>query len=358
MSTFGKRIQISLFGESHGKYIGLTVHNFPCNIKIDIDKIKRKLELRRAFNTSGRKEEDEFEIISGFFNNVTTGAPLTFLIKNNDVKSNAYFENYGILRPSHADLSAYVNYDGVNDFRGSGHLSGRLTTPLIILGSICEDALKENNIIIASRIKSIKDIEDTDEVITKELLTTIKDEVFPVFSGDVKKEMIDLISKTKEEKDSLGGVIETFIYNPGFQRGEPYFDSMESIISHLMFSIPGVKGIEFGEGFNLSKLYGSEAAEKVVYEDEKLVFVTNKSGGIDGGMTNSNYINFKVAIKPTPSIGKKLSTIDFINKKNTSLELKGRHDTIILIKALQVVNALSWYIMLETKKWLKTREKS
>lgn len=349
MSTFGNKIKISLFGESHGDMIGITIHNFPANINIDIPKIKKRLSLRNSFNTSGRFEEDEFKIVSGYFDNLTTGAPLTFLIENKDADDTPYYESYGIMRPSHADFTSYQKYKGSNDFRGGGHLSGRLTVPLIILGSICEDALKDEKIVIASRIKSIKDIEDIEKEISEETILPLIDNIFPTFSNAKKEEMLKLIKETKEEGDSLGGVIETFILNPGFGLGDPYFDSVESQISHLMYSIPGVKGIEFGAGFDITKMYGNEANDKVIYEDGELVFLTNNSGGIDGGITNSNYLNFKLAIKPTPSIGKIQDTIDFIQKKNVQTKIKGRHDAIILVKALQVVNALSWYIMLEMK---------
>jgi len=349
MSIFGNKLKISLFGSSHEASIGLTIHNYPSGVTLNITKIKEKLKLRNGLNylTSKRFEEENFQFLSGLFNGITTGAPLTFIVENKDIKSDAYIKSYGLARPSHADYTYFKKYQGFNDFRGGGSSSGRLTVVLIILGAICEQILEEKDIIIASRMKSIYNIEDSDILINDDLLKFFQSEVFPVYSEKTKEQMLIKINEIKEEEDSLGGVVQTFIKNLPFGLGNPFFDSFESIISHLIFSIPGVKGIEFGAGFNITKMLGSTANDQIAYVDEKIVYKTNNSGGINGGITNSDVVIFQTAFKPTPSISKPQATINFINKTNQVIEIKGRHDVIIAIKGLHVVNALSNYAVLD-----------
>jgi|SRR5690554_51865 len=349
MSTFGKHLKVSIFGASHEKYIGLTIHNYPSGIKIDLENLKHKLALRRGLNqvTSKRFETDEFEIISGYFNEYTTGAPLTVLIKNSDVKSADYEKIKGIARPSHADFTYYHKYDGFNDYRGGGVSSGRLTVALVVLGALSEQLLREKNIIVASRIKQIKNLKDTNKELTVSDLENLKEEVFPVVDQNVKSEMLDLIKNTQNEKNSLGGIVETFIENCPIGLGNPFFDSFESVLSHLIFSIPGIKGIEFGTGFDFVNLYGSEANDELKFEDDKVKFLSNQNGGINGGITNGNKIVFRTIFKPTSSIGLPQQSINLVTKENTIFEVGGRHDTIIAIKGLHVVNAVTHYAILE-----------
>lgn len=341
MSIFSNNLSISVFGESHGPYIGLTVHNFPAGIKLNLDKIKMALKSRSAFTIakSQRTEKDDFSIISGYFNGVSTGAPLTFLISNDDVDSKKYIDNYGVIRPSHADYTAYVKYQGANDFRGGGHLSGRLTALYMILGSICEEELAKKGIIVYSRIKSIYNICDDSIVTNYDEL----DKDFPVNDLFQKTEMINLLSSLTD--DSVGGIVETHILGVKAGLGNPIFDNIESIISHLIFAIPGVKGIEFGTGFNITKLKGSKANDEIRVVDSQLKFLSNHSGGIQGGITNGEEIVFRTAIKPTSSIGKPLRTVNFISQENITTKTEGRHDHSIVPKACQVINALSKYII-------------
>ncbi len=349
MSTFGKKLEISLFGASHESAIGLTIHNFPDGLKVDFEHIEKRLKQRRGLIdlTSKRKEEDQFKIISGLFQGRTTGAPLTILIENTNQRSEEYERFYGLARPSHGDYVQYHKYQGHSDYRGGGTSSGRLSVALIVLGALSEQVLKSQGIFIASRIKSIHKIEDEDPVITSELLKKWHELDFPVYSKECKEKMLEKIKETREEGDSLGGVVETYIAALPVGLGEPFFDSLESILSHLIFSIPGVKGIEFGTGFSITSLYGSEANDQIVYQDAKIKYLSNHSGGINAGMANGNLVVFRTAFKPTPSISKKQQTINFLEKKNVEMELKGRHDTIIAIKGLHVVNALSYYAILE-----------
>lgn len=349
MSVFGKYIQVSIFGASHEKYIGITIHNYPAGIKLSIDRIKNKLALRRGLNslTSKRLETDEFEIISGFFAGYTTGAPITILIKNSDVVSVDYEKIKGFARPSHADYTYHLKYNGFNDYRGGGTSSGRLTVALIVLGAICEEILEANNILIASRIKKIKDIEDSQCSLSLTNLKNLKKEIFPVVDKNIKDKMLELIKNTKENNDSLGGVVETYIKNIPTGLGEPFWDSFESIISHLIFSIPGIKGIEFGTGFDLANHYGSEVNDELEIKDGKINYLSNNNGGINGGITNGNIVYFSTVFKPTSSIGQVQKTINFIKNTNESIDIGGRHDVIIAIKGLHVVNAITAYAVLE-----------
>lgn len=343
VSTFKHNLEISVFGESHGTYIGITIHNFPANISVNIEKIKKDLQLRNAFTLgkSPRTEEEDVQIISGFFNGMTTGAPLTFIIPNKDVNSKPYIDNYGLARPSHGDYTAFIKYDGANDYRGGGHLSGRLTALYMILGSICEDELEKRRIKVYSRIKSLYNIVDNSKDIDYEKL----DIVFPVSDGNAREEMMELLKNLKD--DSVGGVIETCIHGVKAGIGNPLFESVESIISQLMFSVPGVKGIEFGTGFDITKLYGSQANDQMEFACEDVKFLSNHSGGIQAGITNGEDIVFRTAIKPTPSIAKPLKTINFITSENKEIATIGRHDHAIVPKAVHIINALTKFIIFD-----------
>lgn len=337
MSTYKGNLEISVFGESHGEYIGITIHNFPSNINLNIEKIKSDLKKRSSFtiSKSKRTEPDEFNIISGYFNNLTTGAPLTFLIKNKDVNSNVYLDNLGKIRPSHGDYTSFVKYKGANDFRGGGHLSGRLTSLFVILGSICENELLKHNIKITSCIKSIYNIESDTYNIDN------LDESFPVCDPIKKEEMITFLSNL--HNDSVGGVVETFVNGAPIGLGNPIFDSVESVISHLMFSIPAIKGIEFGSGFDITKSKGSLVNDQIEYDNGNVRFLSNNSGGIQGGISNGEVINFRCAIKPTPSIAIPLKSINVFTKENLIVQTTGRHDACIVPKVVHVINAMTQF---------------
>mgnify|MGYP000869329485 CR=1 FL=1 len=348
MSIFGKNIRISLFGASHEKYIGLTIHGFPAGIEINDDLIKKRLKLRRGLNhlTSKRFETDEFSFISGVFKGFSTGAPLTVLVENIDLKSADYEKTYGLARPSHADYTQHIKYHGFEDYRGGGRASGRLTVVFIILGALCEEILVKRGIIIASRIESVYNIIDRKKSLELNHLLSLKEEVFPVISEETKIEMLDLIEKTASVGDSLGGIVETWIYGLPAGVGSPFFDSLESYLSHLIFSVPGVKGIEFGSGFEITKLTGSEANDMMHFE-EGIKYYSNHSGGINGGISNGNQVYFRTAFKPTPSISKPQKTINFLKNESVEIEIIGRHDAIIAIKGLHVINALTNYAILD-----------
>jgi len=350
MSTFGKAIEITLFGESHGKAIGIVISNLPAGISLDLADIKAALYKRRPTSSlsTSRQEQDEFEIISGYFNGLTTGSPLTFLIQNNDIHSSDY--NPDILRPSHADYTSHVKYESHQDYRGGGHFSGRITAPLVILGAISSQILAKKGIIIGSHISSIKNEKDnlfSDYEPSSSILITLNSSRFPLLDVSKTKAFESIILAAKNSKNSVGGTIETMVLGLSAGYGDPYFESIESVISHLIFSIPAVKAIEFGKGFPITELFGSEANDSFYIKDSKILTKTNNSGGIQGGISNGMPITFKVAIKPTPSIGITQDTVDIAKMEEIKLSLLGRHDPAIVHRVVHVINAVTSYAILE-----------
>lgn len=351
MSTFGKNIVVNLFGESHGKAIGITINNLPAGIEIDFNRIDNELLKRRPKSTlsTPRQEQDLYDVLSGLYNGKTTGTPLTFVIFNKDTRSKDYTPE--ILRPSHADYTAHIKHKGNQDYRGGGHFSGRITAPIMILGAICSQILEQKDIIIGSHLLSIKANKEqsfNDITPTKDVLKTLLNSDFPTLN----KESVDVFSNTIQEarknQDSVGGVTETCILglSPGY--GEPFFDSIESTLSHLLFSVPAVKGVSFGRGFDITKLYGSEANDPITIKDGQIKTTTNNSGGIQGGISNGMPVTFKVAIKPTASISKPQQTVNIETMENVTFNLKGRHDPCIAHRAIHVINAITAYGILET----------
>ena len=355
-SVIGDNIKVSLFGESHGSVVGATIHGLESGIKIDYEFIKHQMNLRKANDnlSTARVEEDEVKFISGVFNDFTTGAPLTVVIENKNVNSKDYPKMF---RPSHADYTQELKYKGYQDYRGGGHFSGRLTAPLVALGSIAISILKNKNIKIGSHIKNIHNILD-DNINFNDLdnyFNYVNNEIFPVLNLNKKEEMIKEIETIKEDLDSVGGIIETVISLPS-SIGEPFFDSLESKISQYLFSVPGLKGIEFGLGFDFAKYRGKEVNDELV-NDGEVRTLTNNNGGINGGISNSMPIVFRCVLKPTPSILKEQRSIDE-NFNNTILEIKGRHDPCIVRRARVVIDSLVALCLVdlisinEGKKWM------
>lgn len=351
MNTFGKNIRISLFGESHGEVVGITIDGFPAGLTIEHEKIKSALTRRRGQDSlsTTRREKDDYKIISGLFNNHTTGAPLTFIIPNYDIDSTPYLQ-YGVIRPGHADLGLYQKFKGQHDYFGGGYSSGRLTAPLVILGTLCEELLNRRGIIIASRIRSLKNTNDVvvnASEINADLLLKLRKMEFPVLDRRAHDIMLNTIKKTRNDNDSVGGTIETFVYGYPGGIGEPFFNSVESYLAHLMFSIPGIKGIEFGLGFNMTNFFGSEVNDQIVWKEEKIHLLSNNSGGICGGITNGNPLSFTVAVKPTSSIARPQQSINYVTGENILLVTKGRHDPTFVHRALPVVEALTAFGLLD-----------
>lgn len=359
-SIWGNNIKLSIFGESHGPAIGANIDGLPSGIKLNMEDIRREM-LRRAPGkdkiSTTRSEKDEFEILSGYFNGKTTGTPLCIMIKNTNIRSKDYEKTRNIPRPGHADFTGNIRYSGFNDYRGGGHFSARLTAPIVFAGSIAKQILKAKNIIIGSHIKSIGNIIeesfDSTQVPTK-LLEELKDKKFPTIEDEKAIEMEELILKTKEEQDSVGGIIEVAVLNLTPGTGSPIFDSIESRISQMIFSIPGVKGIEFGAGFEITKMKGSVSNDELYIENDNVKTYTNNNGGILGGISNGMPIIFKVALKPTPSISKIQRTIDMEKYENREINIVGRHDPCIVLRAVPVVEAATALVILDLLMEMKT----
>ena len=342
-NTFGNAITVTLFGESHGPAIGAVLDGLAPGIKIDREYIAAKLEQRKAKGkiSTKRKEADEFKILSGVFNGYTTGTPLAIVIENKDVRSADYDALGRMARPSHADLTAHYKYGGYEDFRGGGHFSGRLTAPIVAVGAILMKALEDKGIHIGTHIKKCYDVCDRDFDCYMDDIKELSTMEFPVLCEDKAAAMIKNIEAASSEGDSLGGILETAVIGMPKGVGEPWFDSIESMISHAMFSIPAVKAVEFGAGFDMANMKGSEANDSFMYENGEIITRTNNNGGINGGITNGMPMVFRLAVKPTPSIFKEQQTVDFERGENIKINLVGRHDPAIVHRARAVVDAMT-----------------
>lgn len=351
--TWGNSIKYSIFGESHGAGIGIIIDGLPAGLSLNFEEITREMDRRRPGSSAlvtSRRESDQFEILSGFFHNRTTGTPLCVLIPNTNPHSGDYEKLKGIPRPGHGDYSGHIKYKGFQDYRGGGHFSGRLTAPLVFAGAVAKQLLQPLHIRIAAHIAGIGKIKDTpfaEVELTEPLLQQLSHSPFPVINPDAGKGMTALIDTVKKEKDSIGGIVETIILNLPAGIGSPFFDSLESTLSHLIFSIPGAKAIEFGDGFQLSELRGSQAKDEFLLQEDKICTTTNHNGGILGGISTGMPLLFRTAFKPTPSIGLPQNTIDLKDMKNVSIEVTGRHDACIVPRALPVVEAVAAVAILE-----------
>lgn len=344
---WGSKIKLSIFGESHGNAIGITIDGLPAGFSIDMDKIMMEMARRAPGKSSlstPRKESDIPEILSGYFEGKTTGTPLCAIIRNSNTKSKDYSKLKDVMRPGHADYTGAVRYKGFNYYRGGGHFSGRITAPLVFAGAICKQILEVKGIIVSAHINSIGKIKDCsflESDISDELLNSFKEKELPLINTKLEDEMRQEILSARSSGDSIGGTIECAILGVSPGIGDPFFDSVESTLAHLMFSVPAVKGIEFGKGFDISKMRGSEANDEYYLENGNIKTKTNNNGGILGGITNGMPIIFNVAIKPTASIFKEQNTVNIVTMEETTLCIEGRHDPCIVQRALPVIEAVA-----------------
>ena len=347
-STYGEKIKISVFGESHGNGIGVVIDGLSAGAEIDMDGVLAQMKRRapgRDKTATPRKESDLPEVLSGMLGSTLTGAPLCAVIRNTNTKSGDYSNLLECPRPGHSDYTAYVKYGGANDIRGGGHFSGRITAPLVFAGAICRQLLdKEHGIKIAAHIKSIGGVNDkgfdpTD--IPDELIGRLDSSSFALIDEDKEEAMRAEVESARTALDSIGGTIECAVtgLTPGI--GEPMFDGVEGVIAKAVFGVPAVKGIEFGKGFELAKMRGSQSNDPFVYMDGRVVTETNNCGGILGGITNGMPVIFTAAIKPTPSIAQKQRTVNLETGENTELEIRGRHDPCIVPRAVPVIEAVT-----------------
>ena len=344
---WGSKIKLSIFGESHGNAIGITIDGLPAGFSIDMDKIMMEMARRAPGKSSlstPRKESDIPEILSGYFEGKTTGTPLCAIIRNSNTKSKDYSKLKDVMRPGHADYTGAVRYKGFNDYRGGGHFSGRITAPLVFAGAICKQILEVKGIIVSAHINSIGKIKDCsflESDISDELLNSFKEKELPLINTKLEDEMRQEILSARSSGDSIGGTIECAILGVSPGIGDPFFDSVESTLAHLIFSVPAVKGIEFGKGFDISKMRGLEANDEYYLENGNIKTKTNNNGGILGGITNGMPIIFNVAIKPTASIFKEQNTVNIVTMEETTLCIEGRHDPCIVQRALPVIEAVA-----------------
>lgn len=347
MNTFGNKYKISIFGESHGEAVGIVIDGVPAGIKLDFEAINDEMQRRAPGNgeyATERKESDIPEIISGVKDGVTSGYPLTCTIRNTNVNSADYSE---VFRPGHADWPVYIKHKGYADMKGGGHSSGRLTAGLVFAGAIAKQVLAEKGINVFGRIKSIGTKQDDIDLASigeydVVLLNKLEQISKKKFSADEENEEIFrmIIADAKESDDSIGGTVEAVAIGLPAGIGEPFFASLESRIAAMLFSIPAVKGVEFGRGFEITKMKGSEANDPIVLSKEgKIVSETNNNGGILGGISNGMPIVATVAIKPTASIGMEQKTVDPTTMQETKMIVHGRHDPCIAPRAVPVVEA-------------------
>ena len=340
-NTFGSSISVTLFGESHGEAIGAVLDGLPPAIKIDTDYIDKKLSERRPYGklSTARVEKDNYRIVSGVFNGYTTGTPLTILIENENTVSKNYDQIKVCPRPSHADYTAECKYHGYQDYRGGGHFSGRITAALVAAGAILQSALKEKGISIGTHISALHGVSDRAFEDYEKDLEILSAKAFPVLSPEAEERMKNEILLAKESGDSVGGILESVVLGVPAGVGEPWFDSMEGVISHILFSIGGIKGVEFGSGFSMSDMLGSEANDGFEMADGKIATVTNHNGGINGGITNGMPITLRCAVKPTPSIYKEQQSVNMEQLRPETLKIEGRHDPAIIHRVRSVVDA-------------------
>lgn len=349
-NTFGQSVSVTLFGESHGPAIGAVLDGIAPGVPVDPSFIAQKMKQRQAAGglSTPRHEPDTVSIVSGVFEGRTTGTPLCFLIENTNTNSGDYAKLQTKPRPGHADYTAQCKYHGFQDYRGGGHFSGRITAGLVAAGAVALSALRQKGIRIATHIAACAGIEDRplDPVCPAEDdINALEAALFPVLDETAGTAMKQAILAAREEGDSVGGMLETAVTGlpPGV--GEPWFDTVESQLSHGLFSIPAVKGVSFGSGFDLCAMRGSEANDAYTLNNGIISTATNHGGGIGGGITNGMPLLFRCAVKPTPSISKTQQTVDLATGKETSLSVTGRHDPAIVHRARSVVDAVTALVL-------------
>ena len=346
-NSFGNSISLTLFGESHGAAVGAVLDGFAPGVPVDEAFIASRMQKRQgiAAISTKRREKDEVKIISGVFNGKTTGTPITILIENQLQKSADYGDTRYFARPSHADYTANVKYHGFEDYRGGGHFSGRLTAPIVAAGALAIDALKRKGIFIGTHILECATVRDAAFSDYKAQIAFLENADMPLLDAAVGEQVMSIIQKAAEVGDSVGGILETAVIGMPAGVGEPFFDSLESELAHALFSIPAVKGVEFGLGFDIAKHLGSKVNDAFDTENGKVITTTNHNGGINGGISNGMPIVFRTAVKPTPSIYKEQQTVHLQTKQKATLKIKGRHDPAIVHRARVVQDALTALVL-------------
>lgn len=345
-SCFGQYLKLSLFGQSHGEAIGITLDGFPAGMTVDEERLRAEMARRapgQSAMTTSRREADQPEVLSGVLNGVTTGQPICAIIRNTNTRSRDYGDGVDLVRPGHADYTGHVRYFGFEDWRGGGHFSGRLTAPIVFAGALCSQWLAQQGVTIACHIQQLGDVRDTSFMETDPAAdyAYLKQMHLPVLTPGLDAAMEQTVLRAREAEDSVGGVLECMITGLPAGLGAPFFDSVESVLSHLLFSVPAVKGVEFGEGFGFAALRGSQANDPFHMKDGRIVTTSNHAGGINGGISNGMPVIFRCAVRATPSIAQKQQTVSLRSGEDASLEIHGRHDPCILPRAVPVIEAVA-----------------
>jgi len=349
-NSLGTLFKITSFGESHGKLIGIIIDGCPAGLEIDMDLIRKEMNRRRPGQsalTTSRLEEDKVQILSGVLNEFTTGAPICLVVENKDIDSSKYERIKNVLRPSHADFSRLKRYGEFADYRGGGRFSGRITAGFVLAGAVAKQILSLYNIEIAAYTIEIGGIRDEKVYdINKIKILRSKSNV-GVLDIDYSQKISELIFQTREEKNSVGGIIKCIVDNFPAGIGDPIFNNLQSDISKAIFSIPAVKGIEFGIGFKAARMKGSEHNDPWIIKDGKIKTSKNDAGGIIGGISTGMPIEFNICFKPTASISKRQKTVNIKLMKETTLSIEGRHDPCIVPRAIPVVEAMTAIVLLD-----------
>ena len=342
-SMWGNKVKISIFGESHGNCVGVVVDGLEPGLKIDFEKLNLLLKRRKPGGklTTPRKEDDEFQIMSGVKNGTVTGAPLSALTYNKNFNDKDYEELEKVARPSHSDYPAYIKYKGFNDLSGGGHFSARLTAPLVFAGGIAMQYLEQKGIKVFSHIYSVGGIKDQpfDGTDTEKYYEILKEKTLKVLDDKAGADMLECIEKVQKEGDSVGGIVECAVTGLEVGIGNPIFGNLESVISSIIFAVPAIKGIEFGAGFSIADMKGSEANDLYIIKDGKIKTSSNNNGGILGGLSDGMPLILRTAFKPTPSIFKKQKSVAMVNLKETELLIKGRHDPCVALRGSVCIEA-------------------
>lgn len=344
-SVWGNNFKLTIFGESHGGGIGCVLDGFPAGVAYDEEFILTEMDRRapgKNRQSTARKEKDLPKVLSGIYQGKTTGTPISCVIENTDTRSGDYRNLIDHPRPGHADYTGQVRFQGYNDPRGGGHFSGRLTAPLVFAGAMCKLFLRSKGIEVGSHIASVGQIMDTpfDDInVSKEQLAALRTQAYPVINPRAQEAMLNQIEQVRLARDSIGGTIECAVTGIPAGLGSPMLCPAESRISSILFAVPAVKGVEFGAGFSISAMRGSEANDRMLLENGTVRTETNNNGGILGGITNGMPIIVRAAIKPTPSISREQMTLNIADGKVEPLVIKGRHDPCIVTRAAPVIEA-------------------
>ena len=348
-STYGEHLKLSIFGQSHGAGIGMVLDGIPAGLGVDPAALRAFLARRapgqNAYSTP-RKEADAPEFLSGLEEGATCGAPIAAVIRNTNTRSGDYANLKDCPRPGHADYTAQIKYQGHQDAAGGGHFSGRLTAPLCIAGGLCKQWLERKGIVISAHIAMIADIWDT----PYDPVSPATDRVlypFPTLDAGKGEQMQARIAQAKENLDSVGGIVECAVTGPPAGLGEPMFGGMEGRLAQMLYGIPAVKGVEFGAGFGVASLRGSQSNDPFRVEDGKIVTQTNNCGGILGGITDGMPLIFRAAFKPTPSIAQAQKSVRLSTLEECTLEVKGRHDPCIVPRAVPVVESAAAIVLMD-----------